>query len=106
MDSVERLIGRTSGRILDKLQAAGEEKSLPFTAPAPAAHNEEGTFAMTYGHSMRAFTENGPTDLVARVDALRSPAREWRARDEARRLELVERALCAANDIEGFPIAL
>jgi hypothetical protein len=61
---------------------------------------------MTYGHSIRAFIENGPTEQVSKVAALRSTARSWRALDEARRLELVERALCPANDIDGFPIAL
>ncbi|HEX5237053.1 MAG TPA: hypothetical protein VFW39_01135 [Sphingomicrobium sp.] len=61
---------------------------------------------MTYGHSIRAFIENGPVEQVARVDALRSTARAWRALDEARRLEIVERALCPANDLDDFPIAL
>ena len=62
---------------------------------------------MTYGHSPRAFIENGPTEQVARLDALRSTARTWRALDQARRLELVERALNPANDcIDSFPLAL
>jgi hypothetical protein len=62
---------------------------------------------MTYGHSIRAFIEDGPVDQVAKADALRSTARAWRALDEARRLELVERALSPANDcIDSFPLAL
>ena len=62
---------------------------------------------MAYGHSTRAFIEDGPVEHVAKVDALRSTARAWRALDEARRLELVERALCPANDcIDSFPLAL
>ena len=48
---------------------------------------------MTYGHSIRAFIEDGPVEQVAKVDAVRSTARAWRALDEARRLELIERAL-------------
>lgn len=62
---------------------------------------------MAYGHSTRAFIENGPVEQVARVDAARSTARSWRALDEARRLELIERALSPANDcIDEFPLAL
>jgi hypothetical protein len=62
---------------------------------------------MTYGHSTSAFIENGPTEQVARVEALRSTARAWRALNEARRLELIERALAPANDcLDSFPIAL
>jgi hypothetical protein len=62
---------------------------------------------MTYGHSTSAFIENGPTEQVARAAALRSTARAWRALNEARRLELIERALAPANDcIDDFPIAL
>ena len=62
---------------------------------------------MTYGHSPRAFIEDGPAEHVARADALRSTARSWRVLDEARRLELVERALFPANDcFDDFPIAL
>lgn len=62
---------------------------------------------MSYGHSIRAFVENGPVEQVAKADVLRSTARAWRTLDQARRLRLVERALSAANDrIDGFPIAL
>jgi hypothetical protein len=62
---------------------------------------------MTYGHSPRAFIENGPAEQVARLDAMRSTARTWRALDQARRLELIERALNPANDcIDSFPLAL
>lgn len=62
---------------------------------------------MTYGHSPRAFIEDGPAEQVAKVEAVRSTARAWRLLDEARRIELVNRALSAANDcFDGFPIAL
>jgi hypothetical protein len=62
---------------------------------------------MTYGHSIRAFIEDGPVEQVARAGALRTSARAWRALDEARRLELVERALVPANDcIDSFPLAV
>jgi hypothetical protein len=62
---------------------------------------------MIYGHSTRAFIENGPVEQVARADAQRSRARAWRALNEARRLELVEHALLPANDcIDSFPLAL
>jgi hypothetical protein len=62
---------------------------------------------MAYGHSIRAFIENGPVEQVAKITAGRSTARAWRALDEARRLELIERALFPANDcIDDFPLAL
>jgi hypothetical protein len=61
---------------------------------------------MTYGHSPRAFIEDGPVEQVARVDAARSTARAWRALNEARRLELIELALRPANDVHDFPLAL
>jgi hypothetical protein len=61
---------------------------------------------MTYGLGTRAFIEDGPVEQVAKAGALRSSARTWRALDEARRLALVERALNAANDFDGLPIAL
>jgi len=61
---------------------------------------------MTYGHSTRAFIENGPVEQVEKAGALRSTARSWRVLDEAHRLELVELALKAANDCDAFPLAL
>jgi hypothetical protein len=62
---------------------------------------------MTYGHSTRAFIEDGPVEQVAKAEAARSTARAWRALDEAHRLELIELSLKAANDrIDGFPLAL
>jgi hypothetical protein len=62
---------------------------------------------MTYGQSIRAFIENGPAEQVAKVESARSTARAWRALGEARRLELVERVLCPANDChDSFPLAL
>ena len=61
---------------------------------------------MTYGHSIRAFIEDGPVDQVAKADAVRTTARAWRALDEAHRLELIERALSPANDWHNLPLAL
>jgi hypothetical protein len=62
---------------------------------------------MTYGNSIRAFIEDGPVEQVAKAGALRTSARAWRALDEARRLQLVERAHFPANDcIDSFPLAL
>ncbi len=62
---------------------------------------------MAYGHDIRAFIENGPVEQVEKVKAGRSTARSWRALNEARRLALIERALCPANDpIDDFPLAL
>jgi hypothetical protein len=62
---------------------------------------------MTYGHSIRAYREDGSVEQVARAGALQTSASAWRALDEARRLELVERMLFPANDcIDSFPLAL
>jgi hypothetical protein len=62
---------------------------------------------MTYGHSIRAFIENGPVEQVARVESGRTTARSWQALSQACRLALVERAIRAANDrIDGYPAAL
>ncbi|HEY4070509.1 MAG TPA: hypothetical protein VGM04_03015 [Sphingomicrobium sp.] len=61
---------------------------------------------MTYGQSIRAFIEDGPVEQVARIDAVRTTARSWRALDESHRLELVERALSPANDCHSLPLAL
>ncbi len=62
---------------------------------------------MAYGNSIRAFIEDGPVEQVAKVDAVRSTARAWRALDAAHRLELIERALSPANDcIDEYPLAL
>jgi len=62
---------------------------------------------MTYGLSTRAFVEDGPVEQVAKLESSRSTARSWRVLNEARRLELIEQALLAANDrIDGYPIAL
>jgi hypothetical protein len=62
---------------------------------------------MTYGHSTRAFIEDGPVQQVAKADARRSTARAWRALDEAHRIELIDTALKAANDrIDAYPLAL
>jgi hypothetical protein len=62
---------------------------------------------MAYGHSTRAFVEDGPVEQVAKADAMRSTARSWRVLDQACRLEIVEQALRAANDrLDGYPLAL
>jgi hypothetical protein len=62
---------------------------------------------MAYGHSTRAFIEDGPVEQVAKVDAVRSTARSWQALDASRRLELIERALTPANDcIDQYPLAI
>ena len=62
---------------------------------------------MTYGLSTRAFIEDGPVEQVAKANSIRSTARSWRVMSEACRLDLIERALRAANDrIDGYPIAL
>ena len=62
---------------------------------------------MAYGLSTRAFIENGPVEQVAKLDAMRSTARSWRALNEARRLALIEQAVRAANDrIDAYPLAL
>ena len=62
---------------------------------------------MAYGLSTRVFIENGPVEQVAKLDAMRSTARSWRALNEACRLALVEQAVRAANDrIDAFPLAL
>jgi hypothetical protein len=62
---------------------------------------------MAYGLSPRVFIEDGPAVRVAEVNARRSTARAWRALDEARRLQLIERALTPANDsFNTYPLAL
>ena len=62
---------------------------------------------MAYGLSTRAFIEGGPVEQVAKVEAIRSTARSWRAMSEACRLAVVEQAVRAANDrIDAYPLAL
>jgi hypothetical protein len=62
---------------------------------------------MTYGLGTRASMRDRLPEQVAGADSGRSTAKAWRALDEARRLELIERALLPANDcIDGFPLAL
>ena len=62
---------------------------------------------MAYGLSIRAFIEDGPVEQVAKVESVRSTARAWRALDEARRLEVVERALRPPTIcIDDYPLAL
>ena len=62
---------------------------------------------MTYGLGTRASNHDPRPEQIAGADPRRSTAKAWRALDEARRLELVERALVPANDcIDGFPLTL
>ena len=62
---------------------------------------------MAYGLSTRAFIEDGPVEQVSKASLGRTTARSWRALNEACRLDVVERALRAANDrIDGIPLAL
>ncbi|HEX6661966.1 MAG TPA: hypothetical protein VF067_08880 [Sphingomicrobium sp.] len=62
---------------------------------------------MIYGHSIRAFIEDGPAVQVINAQASRSTARSWRVLDADRRLALIEQALKPANDIiDDFPLAL
>src|SRR4051795_9687861 len=106
MPTANRLIGETGRRIIHDQQPPAKENPSP-QPPSSAAHKKEGPLAMTYGLSTRAFIEDGPAVRVAQAGALRSPARAWRALDEARRLELIEKALTPANDcIDAFPLAL
>ena len=62
---------------------------------------------MAYGLSTRAFVEDGPVEQIARIEAMRSTARSWRALTDAGRLAIIEQALRPATDrIDGYPIAL
>ncbi len=62
---------------------------------------------MAYGLSPRAFIEDGPVEQVVKADSMRSNARSWHVLNDASRLEVIEQAICAANDrIDGYPIAL
>jgi hypothetical protein len=80
---------------------------LPSQPILAGGQQQERRLAMTYGHSPRAFVEDGPVVQVAKVEAVRSTARSWRALTDAGRLEIIEQALRAANDrIDGYPIAL
>jgi hypothetical protein len=101
------LIGRTNGENLFPVQVAGEDRSLPSQPTSPAAIDSERIYAMAYGLSTRAFSENGPAEQAARARTVRTPLRSWQALDDAVRLELIEQALRAANDrIDGYPLAL
>jgi hypothetical protein len=62
---------------------------------------------MTYGLTTRAFVENGPAVLAEQVRVSHSSSRTWRALNEARKLELIERAIKPCNDvIDAYPLAL
>jgi len=96
-------------RALESYIAIGRRrrKIPPLDAPDAGGPRKEGTIAMTYGLSPRAFIEDGPSVLVAEADTLRSTARKWRALDEACRIALIEKALTAANDrTYALPVAL
>ena len=60
---------------------------------------------MAYGHSTRAFIEDGPVEQVARLTP-RARRLAPGALDEARRLELIELRAQPANDCIDFPLAL
>ena len=62
---------------------------------------------MAYGLSTRASVENASARQVGKVGIARPAERGWNALSEAGRLEIVEKALRAANDrIDGYPLAL
>ena len=62
---------------------------------------------MAYGHSIRAFIEDGPVEQVAKADARAFDRPRLACARRGPPARLVERALCAANDrIDGFPLAL
>ena len=62
---------------------------------------------MIYGLRSHDFIENGPAATAIEARAVHS-TRSWRVLSANRRLDLVERAMTAANDaqIDDFPIAL
>jgi hypothetical protein len=101
MASVECLIGETIVRILNGNQSPARKVTLP-SQPIAGGPQQERKNAMAYGLSPRVFIEDGPA-----ANARRSTARAWRALDEARRLQLIERALTPANDcFNTYPLAL
>jgi hypothetical protein len=101
-----RLIGEMARRIIHGKWPPAKENPSPHS-PSSSSYEKKGRLAMTYGLSTRAFIEDGPVAQIAQAEALRSTARSWRALDEARRLELIEKALKPANDcIDEFPLAL
>ena len=62
---------------------------------------------MTDGHSNRASAVNAVARALARASGTWGGYQAWRQLDAEKRLELVEQALgCAANDCDGFPLAL
>lgn len=62
---------------------------------------------MAYGPSTRAFVGNAAARQVSKVELARPGERGWNGLSEACRLEIVEKALRAANDrIDAYPLAL
>jgi hypothetical protein len=63
---------------------------------------------MAYGLNPRLFIENGPAIRAAQARARSSSAafRAWNRLDAKGRFELVEKALCHANDSDRLPVAL
>jgi hypothetical protein len=62
---------------------------------------------MDFGHSIRAFIEDGPAVQAIKLREARSTARSWHALNPEHRLALVEQALKPANDIiDDYPLAL
>ena len=61
---------------------------------------------MAYGSRTRALIEDRPVEQPAKAQTSLA-GRSWHTLSEARRLELIEQALRAANDrIDGYPLAL
>ena len=62
---------------------------------------------MAYGLSTRAPMEDETVKEIAVAQSTSSNSRSWQALSAPCRLQLIERALRAANDrIDGFPMAL
>ena len=62
---------------------------------------------MAYGLVTRASANDGPVEKATLAESIRSTARSWSVLNEASRLEVIEQALRAANDlIDGYPLAL
>jgi predicted phage gp36 major capsid-like protein len=102
------LIGGTKGEFVDKHQAAGEDNPSPSAAPTPAALKRERNRAMTYGQGTRASAEDQAVErALARASGTWGGYQAWRQLDPEQKLELINKALEAANDrIDAYPIAL
>jgi hypothetical protein len=102
------LIGGTKGEFIDKPQADGEDKPSPSAAPTPAALETERNRAMTYGQSIRASAKDQAVErALARASGTWGGYQAWRQLDAEQKLELINKALEAANDrIDAYPLAL